>query len=467
MHAASFTLRIAWIRDAPLLRFPMNICHRTRYLVSVVGLIFFSSAAINADAITQMESDPKPVSPASSSLAPGAYFNQKLPGEKPELFAPGIINVPNRSVGRIAFSPDGTECAFTVFESIYANNRIFAARYENGAWTSQRALAGIDGKEMLEPLFSRDNDRLYFSVKTPGNPPAVAFAEIVRTPDGWSKPKHLPAPLNSDHRNFCLAQSADGTMYFASDRGGGRGGLDLYRTVAKPGKELQVENLGTPVNSASDDGDPAISPDGHILVFYSEANRPRHTGNSDLFICFDNGQGGWTNPVNMGKGFNTPVAEYAATFSHDGRVLFFVRFNGQKSEVYWVSTAGLERFRTLSAASGGEQENAIDLPPERKSISVSTDILRRYVGTYAMKAQPGLTNDITLEADQLMTQLHGQPKVPLFAESENKFFLKVAEVQMEFVTNGEAEVTGLIIHQSGMNIEMARLKPDGGAVTKP
>lgn len=419
--------------------------------LAVTGCLFATPAESS-----RSEIETKSDATSSPALATGAYFSLKLPGEKPELFAPDIINIPGRSVGRIAFSPDATECAFTVFESMYAHNRILCTRFENGAWTPQTPLTGVEGREMLEPLFSRDNSRLYFAVKSADASPNVDFWEMQRVTRGWSKPRRLPDPLNSDQNEFCLAQTADGTMYFASARANGHGGLDLYRTVSKPGQPVQVENLGMPVNSASDDGDPGISPDGHTLVFYSEANRPRHTGNSDLFICFDNGKGGWTNPVNLGEGFNTPAAEYAATFSQDGLVLFFVRFDGNKGEVYWVSTKGLERFRKQSETTNGLQEPPVQLPSEIKTVHVPPEILQRYVGTYVLQSPPGLTNHVTLEADQLSMQMTGQPKIPVFAESETKFFLKVVEAQVEFAKNDQGEVTDLIIHQNGMKIKMAR-----------
>jgi hypothetical protein len=49
----------------------------------------------------------------------------------------------------------------------------------------------------------------------------------------------------------------------------------------------------------------------------------------------------------MGEGFSTSGDEFAATFSQDGRVLFFVRFDGKHGDIYWVSTKALERFRKL------------------------------------------------------------------------------------------------------------------------
>jgi hypothetical protein len=216
----------------------------------------------------------------------------------------------------------------------------------------------VDGRQKGEPLFSRDGNRLYFTANTAdprfdnsGIHTNSHFWMVKRASreQEWSDPQPLPAPFNSLKDELNLAQTADGTFYFASNRDGGFGGLDIHRAVSKPGQPVQAENLGKPVNSEVDDGDPGISPDGKTLVFYSLRNSPGVTSrSSDLFICFDNGHGGWTTPVNMGEGFNTPGDEYAATFSQDGRVLFFARFDRKHGEVYWVSTTALERFRKLS-----------------------------------------------------------------------------------------------------------------------
>jgi len=332
----------------PTTKYQRNISSVAVFLLAACLPIALCFAASPAGNTKQAASAPAP-------LAPGAYFGLKLPGDTPELFAPGIISIPGRNVGHLAFSPDGLECYFTVFDfdtkNGYQNNRMLFTRYNNGAWTPQAPVTFAGGRENMEPLFSRDGNRLYFGVKkSTGEPLHTEFWMVERASreQEWSNPQPLPAPLNSPKEQWNLAQTADGTMYFASNREGGHGGLDIYRTVSKPGQPLQVENLGAPVNSEFNDGDPGISPDGHTLVFYSVPNRPGVTGGSDLFICFDNGHGGWTTPVNMGEGFNTPGDEFAATFSQDGRVLFFARFDGKHGDVYWVSTTALERFRKLS-----------------------------------------------------------------------------------------------------------------------
>ena len=62
---------------------------------------------------------------------------------------------------------------------------------------------------------------------------------------------------------------------------------------------------------------------------------------------------------------------------------------------------------------------------------------------------------ITLENGQLMSQATGQGKAPLFAEAENKFFLKVANAQIEFVSAG-GRVTELVLYQGGRETRAPR-----------
>jgi len=94
------------------------------------------------------------------------------------------------------------------------------------------------------------------------------------------------------------------------------------------------------------------------------------------------------------------------------------------------------------------------LPTERKEITVSPEILKQYVGTYELT--PTFSIAITLEDGQLMSQATNQQKLPLFAESETMFFLKVVDAQVEFVKNEKAEVTNMVLHQNGRDVKGVR-----------
>jgi hypothetical protein len=90
---------------------------------------------------------------------------------------------------------------------------------------------------------------------------------------------------------------------------------------------------------------------------------------------------------------------------------------------------------------------------ERTEIALPLDVLERYTGTYRL--QPGFDLVITLENGQLISQATGQAKAGLFAEAENKFFLKVAPAQIEFISDG-GRVRELVLYQGGRETRAPR-----------
>ena len=94
------------------------------------------------------------------------------------------------------------------------------------------------------------------------------------------------------------------------------------------------------------------------------------------------------------------------------------------------------------------------LPPERKEITLSPQVLRAYVGTYSLA--PNVDLKVTLEGDHLMTQLTGQPPVAVFPESETVFFLKVVDAQLEFGKDAAGTVTQVTLHQNGRDLVARR-----------
>jgi CubicO group peptidase (beta-lactamase class C family) len=94
--------------------------------------------------------------------------------------------------------------------------------------------------------------------------------------------------------------------------------------------------------------------------------------------------------------------------------------------------------------------------PQRKEITVSAEILAKYVGIYSMA--PGVNMTITLADNQLVSQMSRQGKVPLFAESETMFFLEVVDAEIEFPRDDKkGPVSRLILHQNGRDTMAKRL----------
>lgn len=101
----------------------------------------------------------------------------------------------------------------------------------------------------------------------------------------------------------------------------------------------------------------------------------------------------------------------------------------------------------IAAALHGEN---VILPSERKEIKLSPEQLSAYVGTYQLA--PGVELKVTLEGDQLQTQLTGQPKVAIYPETPTLFFLKVVDAQLEFKKDASGKVTQVTLHQNGRDM---------------
>ena len=90
------------------------------------------------------------------------------------------------------------------------------------------------------------------------------------------------------------------------------------------------------------------------------------------------------------------------------------------------------------------------LPKVRKAVTLTADVLDRYLGVFAMTPTFSLT--ITRDGTQLFAQATDQPRFRLFAEKEDEFFLKVVDAQVSFTKDSTGAVTGLVLHQAGQNI---------------
>jgi WD40-like Beta Propeller Repeat len=109
------------------------------------------------------------------------------------------------------------------------------------------------------------------------------------------------ADVNTTSLDGCPIQSPDGlNLYVASNRPGGRGGLDIWvatrpTTSAPWGAPV---NLGEPVNSAADDFCP--TPVGKAgLFFVSREPLPGACGQGDIYFTHRTGSSGWAEPARL------------------------------------------------------------------------------------------------------------------------------------------------------------------------
>ena len=86
---------------------------------------------------------------------------------------------------------------------------------------------------------------------------------------------------------------------------------------------------------------------------------------------------------------------------------------------------------------------------EREEIEVSEEALLSYVGKYELA--PQLIIDVTARDKQLYIQLTGQPALPVFATSKDRFFYKVVDAEIQFQPDGET-VSSLTLYQNGEHV---------------
>ena len=242
---------------------------------------------------------------------------------EPRMFAPGIVSTPDDEFGG-AFTADGKTVYFDRTVLRHYLYVICESHFEGGMWSRPRVAAFSGLYRDSDPVISPDGSKLYFVSDRPvdGKPKSDFDIWVVRRKgEGWGEPEHLPAPINGDSGEYFASEASNGDLYFSSDRAGGKGGLDIYRSRFVDGKYSEPENLGDAVNTSAWELDCLVAPDSSFLIV-GAIGREDSFGNYDLYVS-RNRDGKWSPVENLGPSINTAAREYSPRFSPDGKYLFF------------------------------------------------------------------------------------------------------------------------------------------------
>lgn len=183
------------------------------------------------------------------------------------------------------------------------------------------------------PIIAPDGQTLYFARKYhPQNFGEENNDDIwyaTRKPDGsWSKALNIGAPLNNKEHNFVVACSPSGNvLYLANDYQSNRkDGVSVSvrkgRTWSKP-QSLDIEDHYNDNEFVGYH----LSVDGQTLLMSVE--RKEGYGKRDLYVSFQQSNGKWSKPKNLGSTINTPDEETSVFLAADSKTIYFAS-NGRR-----------------------------------------------------------------------------------------------------------------------------------------
>ncbi len=180
---------------------------------------------------------------------------------------------------------------------------IYLVKKTNGSWGELTKLGPSVNLKYHDAAgsMSPDGQFLYLYYEYGGG----NIYKAKRNGDYFDEPVPLSEEINSVFWETSATITENGyTMYFASDRPGGFGGLDIYRSeLGKDGKWLPAVNLGDKVNTSSNEDAPYITPDGKRLYFGSSGH-PGMGGEDIYYVDIKDGRPEGK-PVNMGYPVNS------------------------------------------------------------------------------------------------------------------------------------------------------------------
>jgi Tol biopolymer transport system component len=291
------------------------------------------------------------------SFASGAQSSIRLTAlDSPGIFAPGIISdgFSNRDM---AISPDGNDLFYTlqwttggIFSVILHSKKI------NGVWTKPET-AWFSGRfNDLEPAFSPEGDRLFFTSNRPMNDADSSkdydIWYLEKKTVGWEGPFNMGPPVNTEKDEFYASVAKNGNLYFTRDNGDAKD--DIFFAAFRNGKyELPVP-LPSAVNSKGYDFNSFVDPEEKYIIF-SSYKRSDDLGGGDLYYSLHS-NGVWLSAVHFGSAINSPSLDYSPFVSPDHQYFFFTSKRQLIRFPFPVSKSANEIMDLLNSCGNGNDD---------------------------------------------------------------------------------------------------------------
>ncbi len=242
----------------------------------------------------------------------------------PGIFAPGMVST-GLSERDLALSPGGTEMFYTLQSPLGLFQTIVQLKkMPDGSW-SEPEVAPFAGKYSdLEPAFSSDGNKIFFSSNRPisGNEIKDFDIWVVEKQNGnWGEPRNLGMPVNTPADEFYPAITNSGNLYFTAAYKNAVGKEDIYLARWENGKYSEPVPLDTAVNSKLYEFNAFVSPAEDLIIFTSYG-RKDDKGKGDLYMSIKDANGKWQPAKNLDM-LNSERLDYCPFVSFDKRIFFF------------------------------------------------------------------------------------------------------------------------------------------------
>jgi len=159
---------------------------------------------------------------------------------------------------------------------------LYISKKTGNAWSEPERLSISDSLAWDgSPSFSADERTLYFSSNRRGGKGGVDLYRVPIDNSGrFGRPINLGSVINTPGDELFPYVSTNGKLYFSSDGHPSIGGLDLF-VASRNENEIIVEHLGVPINSIGDDFAISFS---DSTQGYISSNRPGGKGDDDIYF---------------------------------------------------------------------------------------------------------------------------------------------------------------------------------------
>jgi len=238
---------------------PLNLGNNAEDYAPVLrgdGLVFCSVREANATITYKDAETGKPLSDLY-----WVPFTGEIPGT-PVLFSGNLTSPVNE--GPSSFFNDGRSICYTRNQALpkklgnmrasHSDLGLFFSVEKENVWSLPEPFEHNSNKySVMHPAFADNGESLIFASDMPGGLGGVDLYRSTRTADGWSIPENLGTMVNGPTNDMFPTIAPDGTLYFASDREGGLGKLDIYSTTLRDRTWSSPVALPAPINSIGND----------------------------------------------------------------------------------------------------------------------------------------------------------------------------------------------------------------------